>query len=30
MMFTALSVARFMQDAAGVSLKKIIATLRPL
>ncbi|SMY04838.1 Transposase DDE domain-containing protein [Brevibacterium aurantiacum] len=28
--FTALGVARFMQDASGVSLKKIITTLRPL
>lgn len=28
--FTALAVARFMQDATGLSLKKIITTLRPL
>ena len=28
--FTALGVARFMQDATGASLKKIITTLRPL
>lgn len=28
--FTALAMARFMQDATGVSLKKIITTLRPL
>lgn len=28
--FTALAVARFMQDAAGSSLKKIVTTLRPL
>ncbi|WP_226841986.1 hypothetical protein [Brevibacterium sp. FME37] len=28
--FTALGVARFMQDASGQSLKKIITTLRPL
>ena len=28
--FTALAVARFMQEATGLSLKKIITTLRPL
>ena len=28
--FTALAVARFMQDATGASLKKIITSLRPL
>ncbi|MGO2944151.1 IS1634 family transposase [Brevibacterium aurantiacum] len=28
--FTALAVARFMQDETGVSLKKIITSLRPL
>lgn len=28
--FTELAVARFMQEAAGLSLKGIIATLRPL
>src|SRR5699024_3566465 len=28
--FTALAVARFMQNATGVSLKKIITSLRPL
>lgn len=28
--FTALAVARFMQDATGVSLKKVITSLRPL
>ena len=28
--FTALALARFMQEATGVSLKKIITTLRPL
>ena len=28
--FTALAVSRFMQDATGVSLKKIITNLRPL
>jgi len=28
--FTALAMTRFMQDATGMSLKKIIATLRPL
>lgn len=29
-MFTALAVARFMQEATGLSLKKVITTLRPL
>lgn len=28
--FTALALARFMQDATGASLKKIVTTLRPL
>ena len=28
--FTALAVSRFMQDATGASLKKIITSLRPL
>ena len=28
--FTALAVARFMQEATGLSLKKVITTLRPL
>lgn len=28
--FTALAIARYLQDATGVSLKKIITTLRPL
>ena len=29
-MFTVLALARFMQEATGLSLKKIITTLRPL
>ena len=29
-MFTALAVARFIQEATGLSLKKVITTLRPL
>lgn len=28
--FTALAVSRFMQEATGMSLKKIVTTLRPL
>ncbi|MEY8570949.1 hypothetical protein AALI03_17060 [Brevibacterium linens] len=28
--FTALALARFMQEATGLSLKKIVTTLRPL
>ena len=30
LVFTSLAVSRFMQDATGASLKKIITTLRPL
>ena len=29
-MFTALAVARYLQDTTGLSIKKIIRTLRPL
>ena len=28
--FTALAIARYMQNATGLSLKKIIQTLRPI
>ena len=29
-MFAALAVARYLQDATGMSIKKIVRTLRPL
>ena len=29
-MFAALAVARYLQDATGMSIKKIVNTLRPL
>ena len=29
-MFAALAVARYLQDATGLSIKKIVRTLRPL